>query len=126
GPDLDAPAQVLAQPLEGMERRWAEEERDPVEAAEAHERRISRLAKPLVTAGTAAVDADPDPAVTEFPASPPADIRRDRAFVFPGSPLRALARRGASIVSLVFLDLFGLALGLYIALVLRWLYYEQS
>src|SRR5439155_1322728 len=40
--------------------------------------------------------------------------------------LRALARRGASIASLVFLDLAGLALGLYIALVLRWLYYEHS
>jgi exopolysaccharide biosynthesis polyprenyl glycosylphosphotransferase len=84
------------------------------------------LAKSLLTAGTAAADGDPDAAGTDYPASPPADIRRDRAFLFARSPLRALARRAASIASLVFLDLSGLALGLYIALVLRWLYYDHS
>jgi exopolysaccharide biosynthesis polyprenyl glycosylphosphotransferase len=84
------------------------------------------LAKPLLTAGTAAADGDPDAAGTDYPASPPVDIRRDRAFLFARSPLRALARRAASIASLVFLDLSGLALGLYIALVLRWLYYDHS
>ena len=82
------------------------------------------MAKPLLTADAVAADGDPDAA--ELPASPPADIRRERAFGFARSPLRALARRGASIASLVFLDLAGLALGLYIALVLRWLYYEHS
>ena len=84
------------------------------------------MAKPALTADAAAADVDPDAAVTDYPASPPADIRRERAFVFARNPLRALARRGASIASLVFLDLAGLALGLYIALVLRWLYYEDS
>src|SRR5438105_3833421 len=87
-------------------------------------RRISRLAKPLLTAEAAAADGEPD--VAELPASPPADIRRERAFGFARNPLRALTRRAASIASLVFLDLSGLALGLYIALVLRWLYYEHS
>ncbi|HEX6699904.1 MAG TPA: sugar transferase [Gaiellaceae bacterium] len=84
------------------------------------------MAKPVATAGTAAADADADPDVAEVPAAPPADIRRERAFGLARSPLRALARRAASIVSLVFLDLSGLALGLYIALVLRWLYYEHD
>jgi exopolysaccharide biosynthesis polyprenyl glycosylphosphotransferase len=85
------------------------------------------LAKPLLSADAAAADADPDvTAPAGYPAPAPADIRRERAFVFARSPLRAVARRAASIASLVFLDLSGLALGLYIALVLRWLYYEHS
>jgi hypothetical protein len=85
------------------------------------------LAKPLLTADAAPADEGPDvAATTDYPAPPPADIRRERAFVFARSPLRALARRAASMASLVFLDLAGLALGLYIALVLRWLYYEHS
>jgi exopolysaccharide biosynthesis polyprenyl glycosylphosphotransferase len=84
------------------------------------------VAKPLLTAEAAAADADAENDVTEVPATAHADIRRERAFPLSRSPLRALARRGASIASLVFLDLSGLALGLYIALVLRWLYYEHS
>jgi exopolysaccharide biosynthesis polyprenyl glycosylphosphotransferase len=85
------------------------------------------LAKPLLSADAAAADADAEvPAVTEYSAATPADIRRARVFGFGSAPLRAVARRGASIASLVFLDLSGLALGLYLALVLRWLYYEHS
>jgi exopolysaccharide biosynthesis polyprenyl glycosylphosphotransferase len=47
------------------------------------------------------------------------DIRRTRPYIFTASPLRAIGRRFASIVSLVVLDVTGLAVGLYAALVLR-------
>jgi hypothetical protein len=65
------------------------------------------------------------PVETERPAetarkSPPAeDIRRSRPYFFTASPFRALARRFFSIVSLVALDVIGLVLGLYGALVVR-------
>src|SRR5205085_10683256 len=55
-----------------------------------------------------------------------ADVRSTRPAVLTRSALRLTLRRGASIASLVFLDLAGLALGLYIALVLRWLYYQHT
>ena len=40
--------------------------------------------------------------------------------------MRALVRRVASILALLTIDLIGLTLGLYVALVLRWLYYEHE
>jgi exopolysaccharide biosynthesis polyprenyl glycosylphosphotransferase len=60
-------------------------------------------------------------------ATPPAlgDIRAGRPQVF-GSPLTTLARRTASIVSLIVLDLCGLILGLYSALVLRAVIYGEE
>src|SRR5207244_8210098 len=54
------------------------------------------------------------------------DIRSTRPAVLTRSALRLSLRRAASIGSLVFLDLSGLALGLYVALVLRWLYYQHT
>jgi exopolysaccharide biosynthesis polyprenyl glycosylphosphotransferase len=84
------------------------------------------LAKPLLTADAAAADPESDAAATDYAPTPRADIRRERAFLFARSPLRAVARRAASIVSLVFLDISGLTVGLYLALVLRWLYYEHE
>src|SRR5205823_2269217 len=56
---------------------------------------------------------------------PVEDIRSGRPPVLSRNLVRLSLRRGASIASLVFLDLAGLALGLYVALVLRWLYYEH-
>ncbi|MEP6977894.1 MAG: sugar transferase [Thermoleophilia bacterium] len=47
------------------------------------------------------------------------DIRRSRPYFFTATPLRALARRFFSIVSLVVLDVTGLILGLYGALAIR-------
>ena len=47
------------------------------------------------------------------------DIRRTRPYFFTASPFRALARRFFSILSLVVLDVTGLVLGLYGALVVR-------
>ena len=47
------------------------------------------------------------------------DVRARRPYVLLRTPLLAWARRLASVVALVFLDVVGVALGLYIALVLR-------
>ena len=53
------------------------------------------------------------------------DIRRAR--VLPSTPqIRSLARRLASVLSLIVVDVGGLAVALYLALVLRQLYYGQS
>jgi exopolysaccharide biosynthesis polyprenyl glycosylphosphotransferase len=82
------------------------------------------VAKPAVTADAGA-PAPSEPVVVQPPPAV-ADIRRARPTILSGSSVRALARRAASVVSLVFLDLSGLALGLYLALVLRWLYYEDT
>jgi exopolysaccharide biosynthesis polyprenyl glycosylphosphotransferase len=49
----------------------------------------------------------------------PEDVRARRPFFLSGGSLKALARRGASVVALLVLDLSGLALGLYAALALR-------
>jgi exopolysaccharide biosynthesis polyprenyl glycosylphosphotransferase len=65
--------------------------------------------------------------VTRSPAvgRPAADVRAATAGAV-ASPVRALARRGASVVVLVSLDVAGVALGLYTALALRELYYGQD
>jgi exopolysaccharide biosynthesis polyprenyl glycosylphosphotransferase len=54
---------------------------------------------------------------------PEGDIRSSRPYLFSQRPLRAFARRLASILALVLLDLCGLALGLYGALYVRELYH---
>src|SRR6266550_8735897 len=54
----------------------------------------------------------------------PVDIRSRRPFFLTGSQLTAAGRRIASIAALVVLDLAGIVLGLYAALVLRELYYN--
>ena len=57
------------------------------------------------------------------PPAPLGDIRSGRPWLLSGSPLRSFARRVASVASLVFLDLSGLTLALYTALVVRELYH---
>ncbi len=54
------------------------------------------------------------------------DVRATRTSILARPPLRALARRLASIAALLTIDVCGLALGLYLALALRWLYYEHE
>ena len=54
------------------------------------------------------------------------DIRATRTSFLARPPLRTLLRRLASIAALLTIDVCGLALGLYLALVLRWLYYERE
>jgi len=61
--------------------------------------------------------------VREAPERIPVDIRSRRPFFLTNSQLTAAARRLASITVLVALDLGGLVLGLYAALVARELYY---
>jgi len=53
------------------------------------------------------------------PPLPVEDIRSSRPYLLSRSPFTTLARRGASIAALGLLDVVGLALGLYAALVLR-------
>lgn len=55
-----------------------------------------------------------------------ADVRSSRIYVFSRGPVSALVRRSLSILALVTLDVAGLALGLYLALVLRTLLYGDE
>jgi exopolysaccharide biosynthesis polyprenyl glycosylphosphotransferase len=72
------------------------------------------------------ISADPE-APPEQERNPVAsDIRATRTTILARPPLRSLARRLASIAALVTIDVCGLALGLYLALALRWLYYEHE
>ncbi|MFL5965386.1 MAG: sugar transferase [Gaiellaceae bacterium] len=61
----------------------------------------------------------------ERPPVPVEDIRSARPYLFSRRSLVALARRLASIAALVILDLAGLVLGVYVALILRALYLGQ-
>jgi exopolysaccharide biosynthesis polyprenyl glycosylphosphotransferase len=69
-----------------------------------------------------------DPEAPPEQESPPVagDIRAARTSILARPPLRALARRLASIVALLTIDVCGLALGLYLAHVIRWIYYEHE
>ena len=67
----------------------------------------------------------PAAGVRETPERIPVDIRSRRPFFLTNSQLTAAGRRLASITALVALDLGGLVLGLYAALVLRELYYGR-
>ena len=71
-------------------------------------------------------EAAPDEAAPAQPPSAPFDDIRARPQGFARTPLRSLARRLASITALVSLDVCGLALGLYIALLLRQLVYREG
>ena len=57
---------------------------------------------------------------------PPADVRSGRPYALLAAPLRTLGRRLLSIATLATLDIAGLALGIYAALVLRELVYGNS
>ena len=50
---------------------------------------------------------------------PPADVRSSRIYLLSRGHLATVVRRIVSVVSLVALDVLGLALGIYLALVLR-------
>ena len=57
---------------------------------------------------------------------PAADVRSSRIYLFSRGPLQAVLRRTLSIGALVVLDVVGLALGLYLALVLRQVVYGEE
>jgi exopolysaccharide biosynthesis polyprenyl glycosylphosphotransferase len=70
------------------------------------------------------------PTKPQVPTKPPADdagdIRRSRVYVLSRGPVVGVVRRGLSIAALVAADIAGLALGLYVALVLRALVYGDT
>jgi exopolysaccharide biosynthesis polyprenyl glycosylphosphotransferase len=61
----------------------------------------------------------PAPPPTQRPPAPRDDVRASRLYILSRKPLLSIVRRALSIASLVVLDVVGLALGIYIALVLR-------
>jgi exopolysaccharide biosynthesis polyprenyl glycosylphosphotransferase len=65
----------------------------------------------------------PGPSVHERPAT---DVRRSRVYLLSRGPIVGLVRRTISVASLVCLDVIGLALGIYAALVLRNLLYGDT
>jgi exopolysaccharide biosynthesis polyprenyl glycosylphosphotransferase len=60
-----------------------------------------------------------EPRLSEPPPVPRADIRASRVYIVSRGTIASLVRRVVSIAALVALDVIGLALGMYIALVLR-------
>ncbi len=60
------------------------------------------------------------------PPSSPEDVRAARPYALRRNPLRAFARRAGSILVLVAIDISGLTVGLYVALVLRSLVRDPS
>ena len=60
------------------------------------------------------------------PAGEPGDIRRSRVYVLSRGPVVGFARRVASVAALVAADVAGLALGVYLALVLRSFVYGDT
>jgi exopolysaccharide biosynthesis polyprenyl glycosylphosphotransferase len=55
----------------------------------------------------------------EAPKSPSTDVRASRLYVLSRGPISSLVRRAFSVASLVALDVAGLAIGIYLALVIR-------
>jgi exopolysaccharide biosynthesis polyprenyl glycosylphosphotransferase len=72
------------------------------------------------------ISADPEAPPEQERTPVASDIRATRTTILARPPLRSLARRLASIAALLTIDICGLALGLYLALALRWLYYEHE
>jgi exopolysaccharide biosynthesis polyprenyl glycosylphosphotransferase len=60
-----------------------------------------------------------EPPQPEPPQLPRGDVRASRLYILSRGPILTLARRVLSIASLVALDVIGLALGIYVALVVR-------
>ncbi len=60
------------------------------------------------------------------PPPPGSDVRRSRVYLLSRSSLVAVLRRTLSVTALVVVDVAGLALGLYLALVIRQLVYGES
>jgi exopolysaccharide biosynthesis polyprenyl glycosylphosphotransferase len=70
--------------------------------------------------------APPAPKAAAPASSTATDVRSSRLYVFSRGPWQTFVRRALSVVALVVLDLVGLALGLYAALLLRQLVYGQT
>jgi exopolysaccharide biosynthesis polyprenyl glycosylphosphotransferase len=83
------------------------------------------MRRPVATekAQRAPASTPPPPAV---PREAIGDIRSSRPYFLTAHPLTSLARRAASIASLILLDLIGLVLGVYAALALRDVVYGEG
>jgi exopolysaccharide biosynthesis polyprenyl glycosylphosphotransferase len=68
----------------------------------------------------------PETASSAPPATLAEDIRRSRLYVLSRGPLVGLLRRAVSVAALVIADVAGLALGVYVALVLRAIVYGDT
>jgi exopolysaccharide biosynthesis polyprenyl glycosylphosphotransferase len=62
----------------------------------------------------------------QTPQRPPEDIRSGRPALLSSAQLRSAGRRVVSIAALALIDVCGLALGLYVALIIRAAYYGES
>jgi len=71
-------------------------------------------------------DSPPDPVRRAAPPPPGADVRSSRVFILSRGSLLGILRRTLSIAALVVVDVAGLALGLYVALVVRQVVYGES
>jgi exopolysaccharide biosynthesis polyprenyl glycosylphosphotransferase len=69
--------------------------------------------------GTKPLESDVAAEAREGTLAAPSDMRASRPFFLAAAPLRMLARRLFSVLSLLLLDLLGLALGIYVTLVLK-------
>jgi exopolysaccharide biosynthesis polyprenyl glycosylphosphotransferase len=68
----------------------------------------------------------PPPPEASRPRAPHEDVRASRLYILSRRPLLSAVRRALSIASLVVLDVVGLALGIYIALVIRELVHGET
>jgi len=73
----------------------------------------------------AAPPAEPRPAPAPSPSPARGDVRASRIYLLSRGPILTVVRRALSVVALVVLDLVGLALGIYLALVLRQVVYGE-
>jgi exopolysaccharide biosynthesis polyprenyl glycosylphosphotransferase len=72
------------------------------------------------------VNSPPTASRTRAASPAAADVRASRVYLFSRRPLIGILRRALSVVMLVAVDVVGLALGLYIALVLRTILYGDT
>jgi exopolysaccharide biosynthesis polyprenyl glycosylphosphotransferase len=80
----------------------------------------------LVATKAPPADRPAAPAETALPDPAPEDIRSSRPYLLARSPFRHLAFRLGSVLSLLLLDLVAVGIGLYLALVIREVYYGHS
>ena len=78
------------------------------------------------TTSPAEPEATPPPLSGPVAPGEPGDIRRSRVYLLSRGPVFGLARRAVSIAALVAADVAGLALGVYLALVLRSFVYGDT
>src|SRR5437879_5429348 len=92
---------------------------------QAHEGRLEQAGSTLAPVSTKPAARPVSPPPEQERSAPVEDIRSARPYLFSRASLVAVARRLASVTALVLLDLGGLVLGIYVALIVRELYLGQ-